>query len=390
MQETNPPLSTASLPQAAAGRRRRFIYIAAPWSRDGGNPRQLGEYLMQSQATPPGDDAAELRPLDSRGDRRAAWPYWVLLTALARILAGRLTGRLAGVHVNVARRLSFARKGVLVACSHLVGVPVVLHLHAPMQPWYARLPSPLQALVRGVCGLADAVVVAGPAARRFVTDELKVPADRVEIVISGVPAPSRPRRVRGADGVLRVLFVGDVDPREGVDDLLAALARPGFDRNRVEVTVASAGDLAAYRSKASELGVAGFVQFPGACDENEAARLLADADVLVLPSRDEMLPLVVLQALANGVAVVCTPVGELASLLTDGRDALFVKPGDVDGLAGALQRLLSDPQLRERLERNGVVRYGQQFSLARFVARVARVHRRTFGIASDPGIAPPR
>jgi glycosyltransferase involved in cell wall biosynthesis len=390
MQETNPPLSAAALPEAAAGRHHRFIYIAAPWSAEGGTPRQLGEYLMQSQATPPGNEAAELRPLDSRGDRRAAWPFWVLLTALARILAARLTGRLAGVHVNVARRLSFARKGVLVACSHLLGVPVVLHLHAPMQPWYGRLASPLQALVRWVCGLADAVVVTGPAARRFVTDELKVPADRVEIVINGVPSPTLPRRVRGADDVQRVLFLGELGPGEGVDDLLAALARPGFDRHRVEVTLAGAGDLAAYRSKASELGLAGFVQFPGAFDGNEAARLLAEADVLVLPSRDEVLPLVVLQALANGVAVICTPAGELASLLTDGRDALFVKPGDVDSLAGALQRLLGDPPLRERLERNALVRYGQQFSLAGFVARVARVHRRTFGIAADPAVAPPR
>jgi glycosyltransferase involved in cell wall biosynthesis len=241
-----------------------------------------------------------------------------------------------------------------------------------------------------VCGLADAVVVTGPGARRFVTDELKVPADRVDIVISGVPAPTQPRRVRRADDAQRVLFLGELGRGQGADDLLHALARPGFDPDRLEVTLAGAGDVEGYRAKASELGIADFVKTPGACNDDEAARLLADADVLVLPSHDEVLPLVVLEALANGVAVICTPVGELASLLTDGRDTLFVKAGDVDGIAATLQRLLADPQLRERLERNGQVRYGQQFSLGHFVARVARVHRRTFGTAAEPDVAPSR
>lgn len=389
MQETNPPLPTASLPEAAAGRCRRFIYVAAPWSEHGG-PRKVGELLIRAQSAQPGDDAAELRPLESRGGKGAAWPLWVLLTALARIVGARANGRLAGVHVNVGGRLSFARKGAIIACSHLLGVPVVLHLHAPMQGWYRQLPSALRGPVRWVCGLADAVVVMGPHARRFVTDELKVPADRVEIVINGVAAPTQPRRVRAADGVQRVVFLGELGPQSGADDLLAALARPGFDRGRLEVTLAGGGDVERYRARARELGVADFVQLPGACTDDEAARLLAGADALVLPSHDEGLPLAVLEALANGVAVVCTPVGELPSLLSDERDTLFVKPGDVEGIAAALQRLLADPPLRERLERNGQVRYGQQFSLGHFFARMARVHRRTFGIAAEPGITAPR
>jgi glycosyltransferase involved in cell wall biosynthesis len=392
MQETNPSLPAASLPQPAALRARRFIYIVAPWTSDGGSPRKVGEYLVRSQAAQPGEDAAQLRPLDARGVRGGAWPLWVLLTALAKIVAARVSGRLAGVHLNVARRASFARQGAIVAFSHLLGLPVVLHLHGATQRWYERLPSSVRAAARWVCGLADAVVVTGPGARRFVTDELKVPADRVDIVISGVPAPTQPRRVRRADDAQRVLFLGELGRGQGADDLLHALARPGFDPDRLEVTLAGAGagDVEGYRTKAAALGIAGFVNIPGACNDDEAARLLADADVLVLPSHDEVLPLAVLEALANGVAVVCTPVGELASLLTDGRDTLFVKAGDVDGIAATLQRLLADPQLRERLERNGQVRYGQQFSLGHFVARVARVHRRTFGTAAEPDVAPSR
>lgn len=387
MQQT-PPLSRDTLPAAAAGRAGRFIYIAAPFTPLGGGMYKVTDYLVQSQSAQPGAGGAELRPLDSRGARSPAWSMWVLLTALAKILWGRLGGRLAGVHVNVAERLSFVRKGTIIAWAHALGLPVVLHLHAQMQRFYHRLPAPLQAVTRWVFGLADVVVVIGPAARRFVTEELKVPAERVEIVINGVPAATQPRRTRQADGVQRVMFLGNLGHRKGVDELLQALARPGFDRERLEVTIAGGGDVEGYRAQTRQLGIADFVRLPGWCDQAQTAALLANTDVLILPSYDEVLPLVILEALANGVAVICTEVGEVPSLLTDGVDTLYVKPGDVDGIAAALQKVLGDAHLRETLEHNGYALYQRQFSLPKFFGAVARVHQRAFGIAARHRDAP--
>lgn len=381
MQET-PPLSRDTLPAAAAGRDGRFIYIAAPFTPLGGGMYKVTDYLVQSQAAQCSAGTAELRPLDSRGPRSPAYSMWVLLTALARILWGRLGGRLAGVHVNVGERLSFVRKGSIIAWAHALGLPVVLHLHAQMQRFYRKLPAPLQAVARWVFGLADVVVVIGPAARRFVVEELDVPAERVEIVINGVPAATEPRRTRQGDGVQRVLFLGNLGQPKGVDDLLQALARPGFDRERLEVTIAGGGDVERYRALARQLGIADFVRLPGWCDQAQTATLLANTDALVLPSYDEVLPLVILEALANGVAVICTGVGEIPSLLTDGVDALYVEPGDVDGIAAALQKVLGDPHLRETLEHNGHALYQRQFSLPKFFAGVARVHQRAFGVAA--------
>jgi len=381
MQET-PPLSSDTLPAAAAGRAARFIYIAAPFTPLGGGMYKVTDYLLQSQSPQRGEGAAELRPLDSRGPRSPVYSMWVLLTALAKILWGRLGGRLAGVHVNVAERLSFVRKGAIIAWAHALGLPVVLHLHAQMQHFYRKLPAPLRALTRWVFSLADVVIVIGPAARRFVTEELKVPAERVEIVINGVPAATQARRTRQADGVQRVMFLGNLGARKGVADLLQALARPGFDRERLEVTIAGGGDVEDYRAQARQLGVDGFVRLPGWCDQAQTAALLANADVLILPSYDEVLPLVILEALANGVAVICTEVGEIPSLLTEGVDTLYVKPGDVEGIAAALQKVLGDPHLRETLEHNGHALYQRQFSLPKFFAGVARIHQRAFGIAA--------
>jgi glycosyltransferase involved in cell wall biosynthesis len=243
-----------------------------------------------------------------------------------------------------------------------------------------------------VFSLPAACLVLGDESRRFVTQELRVPQDRVEVIINGVPEPSCPRRKTGSHAAQRVLFLGNLSERKGVSDLLQALALPGFDTGRLQVTVAGGGDIAAYQAQSAALGIDGFVQFSGWSDQLEVSRLMSHADVLVLPSYDEGLPLVILEALASGVAVVCTPVGEIPAVLTDGVNACFVQPGDVSGIAAALQRILNDPSYRRSLEQNGRRLYEEKFSFNRFFASLARIHQQHFGAAghalTDPRLTP--
>jgi glycosyltransferase involved in cell wall biosynthesis len=382
-------MRTESLPRTAIREREgRYIYIACPWTPLGGGMFKVADYLIQAQASSASlasAEAAELRPLDTRGGANALYSLWVLATALARIARGRFSGRLAGVHVNMAERLSLFRKGAVIAACRALGVPVVLHLHAAqLHHFYQSLPRPLRALTRWVFSLPASVVVLGSAARRFVIEELGVAPERVDIVINGVPEPTHARRVAGDSAMQRVLFLGNLSERKGVTDLLQALALPGLDTARLEVTLAGGGDVEAYEAKARQLGIGSFVRFAGWSDQQQVARLMARADVLVLPSYDEGLPLVILEALANGVAVVCSPVGEIPTVLSDGVNALFVQPGDVAGIAAGLRRVLQDAELRAALERNGRALYEQNFSIAHFFSSVAHIHQRDFGVAGRP------
>jgi len=348
---------------------------------------KVADYLIQAQSTTIAPGYARLVPLDTRGGGRAIFSPWVLGTALVKLVGGRISGTLAGVHVNMAERLSLVRKAIVVIVARALGLPVILHLHAAqLHHFYRALPRPLRALTRWVFSLPNACIVLGSASRRFVTQELGVPDARVEVVINGVPQPSRPRRaVTGS--TRRILFVGNLSERKGVTDLLRAVARPEFDRTGVQVRIAGGGPVEAYRSVARELQVDAFVSFEGWSDQSKVAELLAEADVLVLPSYDEGLPLVILEAMANGVAVVCTPVGEIPLQFRDGVDARFVAAGDIAGIARALSEVLADRTLRATLENNGKAAYRQRFSLDVFFDHIARMHRRHFGICGQARIA---
>ncbi len=360
-----------------------YIYIACPWTPKGGGMFKVADYLIQAQDHS-AIGAAALRPLDTRGGGNALYSFWILATALAKLVRGRFNGQLAGVHVNMAERLSLFRKSAVVVFCRALGIPVVLHLHAAQLPnFYRKLPSPLQGMTRWVFSLPATCLVLGSEAHRFVTEELLVPGNRVQVMINGVPEPTHDRRKSGDSTAQRVLFLGNLSERKGVSDLLQALALPGFDVARLEVTLAGGGDIAAYQSTALQLGIDGFVHFAGWSNQHQVSQLMAQTDVLVLPSYDEGLPLVILEALANSVAVVCTPVGEIPAVLSNGVNACFVQPGDAAGIASGLQRVLNDPVFRQTLEKNGRKLYEENFSINQFFVSVARIHQRHFGAAGQ-------
>ena len=375
---------TTPIASASAG---RYIFIASPWTAMGGGMFRVGEYLLQAQKSEVSLDAAELRALETRGAAGALFSLLMLAKALVKIVRGRMNGQLVGIHVNMAERLSVVRKGAVIVLSRAIGIPVVLHLHAAeLHHSYPLLPKPLQAMTRWVFSLPASCVVLGTAAQRFVINELRVPASKVEIVFNGVPAPTVPRRIIKENAVKRLLFVGNLSERKGVTDLLKALSTPGFEDLPLELVLAGDGDIRGYQAKANALGLGKKVRFTGWVGQGEVADLMAQADLLVLPSYDEGLPLVILEALGNGVAVVCTPVGEIPSVLQHGVTACLVEPGDVNGLAASLQGLLRQPELLKTLEKNGKALYEQKFSLSQFFFNIAQIHKRSFGVSAQSGL----
>jgi glycosyltransferase involved in cell wall biosynthesis len=194
------------------------------------------------------------------------------------------------------------------------------------------------------------------------------PARRMVTVHNGIEPPPDVAPVRLADGPT-VVEVARLAAVKGQRTLLEALTH-------VHATAALVGrDLehgGAYenelRSEAERLGVSDRVVFAGYRDDVPA--LLAGCDVFCLPSFAEGLPLVVLEAMAQGKPVVATPVGGTAELVVHGETGLLVPPGDADALAAALAELLDDPSAAARMGAAGRARVLAEFSAAAMVERV--------------------
>jgi glycosyltransferase involved in cell wall biosynthesis len=112
------------------------------------------------------------------------------------------------------------------------------------------------------------------------------------------------------------------------------------------------GEFDKTREAIEKLAIVGRVTVPGWIDPVAFEALLSQADILVLPSFDENLPLSVVGVFARGIVVICTPVGALPDIVEPEVTGLVVQPDDVKRLVVTPDRLLGDAQLREPLGYN--------------------------------------
>ena len=215
------------------------------------------------------------------------------------------------------------------------------------------------ALARLHAHRADRVVVPSAHTGDEVARRLELPRDRITVCPNGAPAwPARSRPPTTG----HLLFVGTIAPRKNVDRLLAAYAllrerRP--DAPQLVLAGHSTRESGPTLARLTSQPLAGHVRHEGYVDDKRLQELYEDAVLVVLPSLDEGFGIPALEAMTVGVPVVAAARGALPEVVGDA--GLLVDPLDVAALAGTLERVLTDDQLRGRLSAAGAAR-ARQFS----------------------------
>lgn len=353
-----------------------LISIPFGFERESGIERLTANFLREVQGA---DGLPPVRCLVTRG----TWPFpqAVLFFAGAffRCLGDVARGRVALLHLNVTARGGTLRKFLLMLIARAFRIPVVLQLHgAPYRRFYRETNGAFRAITRWMYRNADHSVVTGRVWRDFLLDELGAPADRVQVIPNGVPIPPREDVHVASSGPCRFLFVGELGQRKGVPTLIRALAHADLEPHDWRATIAGGGDVDSFRDLVHELGIADRVELPGHVDEETNRTLLRAADVAVLPSRAENLPIAVLEGMAWGLAVVATPVGAVPEIVEDDVNGLLVPVDNVEALAHALARV-TDNTLRRRLGEEGRRTVEGAFSIHAYSEQLAAVYRRLLG-----------
>jgi glycosyltransferase involved in cell wall biosynthesis len=181
-----------------------------------------------------------------------------------------------------------------------------------------------------------------------------------------------------------LLYAGRLEPVKGPDVLLEAFAEIRVALPDATLVVAGEGSLASeLRARVAERPLPG-VRFLG--QRSDIPDLIAAADLVVLPSRGEGMPTLLLEALLAGRAVVATRVGAVADVTEDGRFARIVPPGDAATLARACIALLRDSAARQRLAEGAPAAVRRRFDPALAAAATEALYLEALGaLRQGPG-----
>jgi glycosyltransferase involved in cell wall biosynthesis len=251
-------------------------------------------------------------------------------------------------------------------------------------------------LLREMCREAAFVIAVSDYSRKLILQKCPDAAGKIHCVYNGIdlrkfkPAPPRLPDVRP-----RILSIGRLVEFKGFRHLIAACAelkKRGLD---FECEIVGEGPLRdALQSAITAAGLDGIVRLLGSLPQEEVVGRLIDSDVFALActvsseGAKDILPTVILEAMAAARPVVSARLAGVPEMVRDGQNGLLVAAGDVEGLANALESLLGDRQLRARLGAAGRRTVEETFNVDKTAAQLLKL----FEAAAVPpaAVQPPR
>lgn len=360
----------SGMPHAANEPRTRVI-IVTPVGPEGMGGIDRLYYYMREHMSVAGDAALDIRYVAARG--AGGGVKWVLLFPFRLIgfLWTLLTFQPDVVHINHSTHGSALRKWAFASLAKLMGKTVTTHFHGLVAPEdYARKPFWL-ALFRSLCAKSDRIVILGDFFAQDFSRRFGIGPEKLVVIPNGIPDFAADLAIPKAVAKdVTILFAGEVGPRKGAGLLLEALAILRRQPRSWRCVIAGNGDIPEYRSMAQMLGLKDRVSFTGWVGSEQVHALMRTADIVVLPSRIEALPLSLIEGACAGAALVASNAGASAEVAVDGRNGLIV-PLQSEAIADALGRLLADPASLAKMQAESRKLFGERFRIEKFEASLA-------------------
>jgi glycosyltransferase involved in cell wall biosynthesis len=323
-----------------------------PWVLDG--PWHIERWGIRTSRAARGNGMVGLRgwtlPFPVRVLPRVLRPLLVWVTqfvlTLLRPRAGIMLAYSPAMATGVAAARFFRPSSVLVV--RVIESVSSRARHVYGHPVEARV---LKGVERFVLRRADLVLPISRFTRQIALDA-GVSEDRiVELPFPTIWLGTKAASVDNMGGPTRVVCAGRLIPEKGFDLLIQAFTKISIEFPHVLLEIAGRGpERPALEALARQLGLLARVRFPGWLLPDQMPRFLAGALIAVLPSRvEEGLPTALVEAGVAGCALVGTDMGGTRDIVQSGRTGILVPANDADALAGALRRLLKDPDEARRL-----------------------------------------
>lgn len=271
--------------------------------------------------------------------------------------------------------------------SRVLNVPLVSTIHATEYGRNLGLHNPMQKEIhdieRNLVLESERIVCCSNFMRGEIESLFHTSLSRIVVIPNGAsmnryPVNDSPLdpEIEGIDDQDQVVFyIGRLVPEKGVSTLIRAFLKVSREIQNAKLIIGGRGPQGPeLQDLVAELGLSDKVRFTGYVSDELRDRIYHRADVAVFPSLYEPFGIVALEAMASGTPVVVSNVGGLGEIVADGETGIKVTPSDEDGLASALQRILSDPRLANRLRFQALQVIKDRYNWDKITAMTSQVY----------------
>lgn len=262
----------------------------------------------------------------------------------------------------------------LLYLARIFGKKTIVHLHIGDQlHGYTNNKA-----FRTLLSRADLLITISEMAKKVLKNSYRI-SFPVEVLYNACPEVKHNIEPATARTEKSILVAGIIDRNKAYDIILEAFARVAAGFPDWKLVFAGNGAIDDARRIAGKLGIGHRVDFPGWVSGERKSELFAHADVYCLASFKEGFPVVVLEAWAWRLPVICTPAGGLVDVVVDGENALVVEPGNANQLAAAMAKMMADPALRLKLADNSHRLVNKRFTMPVIYRRLEKIYLKLGG-----------
>lgn len=276
---------------------------------------------------------------------------FLALQAIWRFIFNCLLKNVDLIYVHVGSNASLYRESFFIILAKIFGKKVISHFHAgDVENYYPFQNKVGQKFISLALSLSDSLIAVSQESAKQLGEITESP--NISVITNAIDTSVFDVGERRSNNdAVRLLFVGAVGKLKGEKDLIKALAILRESKPNIKVSLLGYG-AENLKDYCKELSVEEFIEFLGAVSMAQRIEFFQKADIFVLPTYAEAMPMSVIEAMASALPVITTPVGGIPELIEDGKTGLLFPAGDADALAKRISFLLNNKEARIEIGKN--------------------------------------
>ena len=269
------------------------------------------------------------------------------------------------IHIHLAHGMSFYRKLLILLIGYFRKDLILVHLHgSDFEIFYTTGGYIQKKLISWMFNHATELIVLSEQWEKFVQG---VCTNRnIKILYNGA-LPEQFKSYDYDSNTINILFMGELGTRKGTYDLINAYIPIYEEFPNANLILGGDGEVEKTRKMAKQVGIDDRVKLKGWLSGQDKIDAFENADIYVLPSYNEGLPVSILEAMAAGLPIISTPVGGISEAVLHGTNGYLVDPGDIESLSGSLAQLCRDRSLRDIMGNESLRLINNKFHLKKIV-----------------------